>query len=93
MANGLFSLFKSLGYTPYIRVTSDDLSTRVSKKLQQLFYQGESDSDDSEPKRLDRPLLIILDRNIDIHTMFYHSWTYLSLIQDIFGIRNNQFIF
>ena len=21
--------------------------------------------------------------------MFYHAWTYLSLIQDIFGIKNN----
>lgn len=25
--------------------------------------------------------------------MMYHSWKYLSLIQDIFGIRNNQFKF
>ena len=25
--------------------------------------------------------------------MVYHSWTYLSLIQDIFGIKNNNFNF
>lgn len=28
---------------------------------------------------------------MDLHTMFYHSWTYLTLIQDIFNIKNNQF--
>ena len=25
--------------------------------------------------------------------MLYHSWKYLSLIQDIFGIKNNQFTY
>ena len=25
--------------------------------------------------------------------MLYHSWKYLSLIQDIFGIKNNQFYY
>ena len=25
--------------------------------------------------------------------MMYHSWKYLSLIQDAFGIKNNQFMY
>jgi esterase/lipase len=25
--------------------------------------------------------------------MLYHSWKYLSLIQDVFGIKNNQFTY
>ena len=36
-------------------------------------------------------MLILLDRFDDLHTMVYHAWTYLSLIQDIFGIKNNNF--
>ena len=36
-------------------------------------------------------MLLILDRQSDLHTMLYHSWTYLSLIHDIFTIKNNQF--
>jgi hypothetical protein len=41
-------------------------------------------------KSKERPLLIILDRNTDLHTMFYHSWTYLVQISDIFGpLLNN----
>ena len=40
-----------------------------------------------------RPLLLILDRQSDLHTMLYHSWTYLSLINDIFAVKNNQFVY
>lgn len=40
-----------------------------------------------------RCLLILLDRFEDLHTMVYHSWTYLSLIQDIFNIKNNSFTY
>ena len=28
-----------------------------------------------------------------MHTMLYHGWNYLTLIQDIFGIKNNSFKF
>ena len=33
--------------------------------------------------------MILLDRYDDLQTMLYHSWNYLSLIQDVFGIKNN----
>lgn len=33
--------------------------------------------------------MILLDRFDDLHTMLYHGWTYLTLIQDVFGITNN----
>ena len=33
--------------------------------------------------------MILLDRYDDLQTMLHHSYTYLSLIQDIFGIKNN----
>ena len=32
---------------------------------------------------------MLLDRYDDLQTMLYHGWTYLSLIQDVFGIKNN----
>ena len=31
----------------------------------------------------------MLDRYDDIQTMFYHGWKYLTLIQDVFGVKNN----
>lgn len=34
-----------------------------------------------------RPVLIILDRNVDLIPMLSHSWTYQSLCFDIFKVR------
>ena len=39
------------------------------------------------------PLLVLFNRKRDVQGMLYHSWKYLALIQDIFGIRNNQFFY
>lgn len=40
-----------------------------------------------------RPLLILLDRDIDISVMLQHSWTYKSLVHDMFGIAGHQVTF
>ena len=34
-------------------------------------------------------MVILLDRYDDLQTMLYHAWTYLSLIQDVYGVKNN----
>jgi hypothetical protein len=56
-----------------------------------ILYSQYKDVDASNYKKQPRPLLILLDRNMDLHTPLYHSWTYLSLIEEVFGIKNNQF--
>lgn len=89
IAQGLFSLFKSIGRTPLVRVSSSDISERVFRRLSHYYTQHK----EPESKASERPLLIVLDRRTDLQTMLYHSWNYLSLIQDIFSIKNNQFIY
>lgn len=37
-----------------------------------------------------RPVLIVLDRNIDLTPMLSHSWTYLSLINDVLSMKLNR---
>lgn len=37
-----------------------------------------------------RPLLVVMDRNVDLVPMLSHSWTYQSLIQDILDMRLNR---
>ncbi|KAK2194877.1 bifunctional Sec1-like protein/Sec1-like [Babesia duncani] len=37
-----------------------------------------------------RPMLVILDRNVDLGAMIQHSWTYQPLMHDIFGIHYNK---
>ena len=85
MATGLYSLIKSTGKVPYVRVVNGELSEKIFKRLTQLYLQNK-EVEQSPSKRQDCPLVIILDRRTDLHTMLYHSWTYLNLIQDIFKI-------
>ena len=37
-----------------------------------------------------RPVLIILDRNVDLIPMLSHSWTYQSLVHDILNMKLNR---
>ena len=37
-----------------------------------------------------RPVLILLDRNVDLIPMLSHSWTYQSLVQDVLNMRLNR---
>lgn len=36
-----------------------------------------------------RPVLIILDRNVDLASMFSHSWIYQCMVSDVFELRRN----
>lgn len=37
-----------------------------------------------------RPVLILLDRNVDLIPMLSHSWTYQSLVHDVLSIKLNR---
>ncbi|KAK6950650.1 hypothetical protein Daesc_007174 [Daldinia eschscholtzii] len=37
-----------------------------------------------------RPVLIILDRNVDLNPMLSHSWTYQSLVHDVLNMKLNR---
>src|SRR5881392_2125550 len=37
-----------------------------------------------------RPVLIILDRNVDLIPMLSHSWTYQSLVHDVLHMKLNR---
>ena len=37
-----------------------------------------------------RPVLIIIDRNVDLIPMLSHSWTYQSLVHDVLNMRLNR---
>jgi uncharacterized membrane protein YgcG len=37
-----------------------------------------------------RPLLVIVDRNIDVTVPLHHSWVYQGLVHDVVGVRANR---
>lgn len=39
-----------------------------------------------------RPLLIILDRNVDMATPLHHTWTYQALAHDVLNLSLNRVV-
>lgn len=37
---------------------------------------------------LERPLFILLDREVDFNVMFHHTWSYQALVHDLFELRS-----
>ena len=71
------------------------IATRLDRKLRDhilnskdnLFTAQSRSSHATAGTPTSRPVLIILDRNVDLIPMLSHSWTYQSLCFDIFKVR------
>ncbi|KAF9245898.1 Sec1-like protein [Melanogaster broomeanus] len=105
IANGLFSAVVTTGHVPIIRAPKGNAAEMVAKKLEvkirdvllsasrthgstaSLFSQ-----DSSGLSNLQRPLLLILDRSIDLVSMVSHGWTYQALVSDCLEIKLNRVV-
>ncbi|EIW86931.1 Sec1-like protein [Coniophora puteana RWD-64-598 SS2] len=105
VANGLFSAIVTMGHIPIIRAPRGNAAEMVAKKVEvkirdallsasrshgatpSLFAQ-----DTSGLSNLQRPLLLVLDRNIDLVSMVSHGWTYQALVSDCLEIKLNRVV-
>lgn len=104
IVDGLFSVFVTLGVVPIIRAPKGNASEMIAEKLDKKIRENLRDSRNSFfngsdfqrlgasalPLMFSRPLLVILDRNIDMATPLSHSWTYQSLVHDVLDFKLNQ---
>ncbi|KAJ7046583.1 Sly1 vesicle trafficking sec1-like protein [Mycena alexandri] len=107
IASGLFSAIATIGHVPYIRCPRGNAAEMIAKKLETkirdaLLSASRSHShpnstalfsqDASGLAGLQRPLLLILDRNIDLTSPILHGWTYQALISDCFQMNLNRVV-
>lgn len=104
IVESLFSVFVTLGVVPIIRAPKGNASEMIAKKLDKKIREKLRDSKNtffngSDLQRLGasalplmftRPLLVILDRTIDVATPLSHSWTYQALVHDVLDLKLNQ---
>jgi len=92
IAEGIFMFLKSSSFYPFIRFQRKDyFSERICKKLCEMFAKTEkSEEEKYDMSGSSRPILCLLDRNVDIHTVLHHPWKYIGLIHDVFGIKNGK---
>jgi len=98
--SGLFSVAVTMGTIPIIRCPKGGAAEMIAAKLDRklrdhilnakdnLFSGKASASGPSAASS--RPVLIIVDRNMDLVPMLSHSWTYQSLIHDVLSMHLNR---
>lgn len=91
------------GVIPIIRCptkgAAEVIATKLDRKLRDhvlnskdnLFSAGNQRSSTSTAAQsTSRPVLVIVDRNVDIIPMLSHSWTYQSLVADVLNMHLNR---
>ena len=87
------------GTIPIIRCPKGGAAEMIAAKLDRKLrdhilnakdnlFSGKSATSAATPSS--RPVLIIVDRNVDLVPMLSHSWTYQSLIHDVLSMHLNR---
>lgn len=100
IAEGLFSVFVTLNVVPIIRCPEGNAAEMVSRTLDKKLRENLNDvknnlfipNNDFQAEELmrPRPLLVILDRNMDMTTPLHHTWTYQALAHDVLDLKLNR---
>ncbi|RMZ79630.1 hypothetical protein DV737_g3320, partial [Chaetothyriales sp. CBS 132003] len=102
IVSGLFSVSVTMGSVPIIRCPQSELAKMIATKLDRKLRDHVLNARDNanlfskktSPNNTyttpSRPVLIILDRNVDIVPMLSHSWTYQSLVHDVLNMHLNR---
>ncbi|KAJ5234028.1 uncharacterized protein N7469_005794 [Penicillium citrinum] len=99
VVSGLFSVSVTMGSIPIIRCpkggAAEMIATKLDRKLRDHILNSKDNLFSGNQRTLpgvpsSRPVLIIMDRNVDLVPMLSHSWTYQSLVQDVLQMRLNR---
>lgn len=101
IVSGLFSVIVTMGVIPVIRCPKGAAAEMISAKLDRKLrdhvlnskdnlFSASSRSSASGGTPQSRPVLVILDRNVDLIPMLSHSWTYQSLVHDVLNMKLNR---
>jgi sec1 family domain-containing protein 1 len=92
---GLLSVFMTLGLVPIIRAQAGGPAAVIAKRLNDRIRASldlfRSDFTASIAT-FRRPLLLLMDRDIDLAVMLHHSWTYQALIHDCLEMSLNTIV-
>ncbi|KAL3424588.1 Sec1 family protein [Phlyctema vagabunda] len=100
IVSGLFSVMVTMGVMPIIRcpkgAAAEMISAKLDRKLRDHILNSKDNlfsapgSRSAAGSSSSRPVLIILDRNVDLIPMLSHSWTYQSLVHDVLSMKLNR---
>lgn len=93
----LFCVLVTLGVVPFIRAQrggpASMVANRLDRRIREHLKMGNNAFTDGgafTAAPTERPLLVLMDRAIDIPVMLHHTWTYQALAHDVLGLRLNR---
>ncbi|KAG8203245.1 hypothetical protein GWM34_02198, partial [Candida africana] len=92
ITNGLLSTIVSMDIIPVIRAQQNGPAEFVAQQLDLKLREYLSNTRGSTVATASiqqRPVLILLDRNFDLASMFSHSWIYQCMVSDVFQLQRN----
>lgn len=102
MVDSLFSVFVTLGNVPIIRCPKNSAAEMVARKLEKKLRENLWDARNNlfhldatqagGAFSFQRPLLVLVDRNIDMATPLHHTWTYQALAHDVLDLSLNRVV-
>mmetsp|Transcript_6682 Transcript_6682/g.17027 ORF Transcript_6682/g.17027 Transcript_6682/m.17027 type:complete len:642 (-) Transcript_6682:41-1966(-) len=100
IVDGLLSVLITQRIVPIIRCPPNEVAEMVARRLEErireLINRGGASAElfssrqDGPAASSQRPLLCILDREVDMITMLNHTWTYQAMVHDVLGMRLNK---
>lgn len=101
ISSALLSVLATFGNVPTIRAPRGNAAELVARKLEAKVREQlagsrgvnglfASSAQASGSWNQSRPVLILLDRNVDLVPMFAHSWTYQALVHDVLETKLNR---
>ncbi|KXJ87706.1 snare docking complex subunit [Microdochium bolleyi] len=103
IVSGLFSVIATMAVVPIIRcpkgAAAEMIAAKLDRKLRDHILNNKGNdnlfSSNNRPSSssatpASRPVLVILDRNVDLNPMLSHSWTYQSLVHDVLNMKLNR---
>lgn len=89
-----------IGNVPIIRSPKGNAAEMVARKLDKKLRENLFDArnnlfqTDTQSRNFNfqRPLLIVLDRNVDMATPLHHTWTYQALAHDLLNMALNRVV-
>ncbi|XP_065158003.1 protein sly1 homolog isoform X2 [Atheta coriaria] len=100
IVDSLFSVFVTIGTVPIIRCrkgnASEMVAQKLDKKLRDNLFDARNNLFNADVHagnfNFQRPLLILLDRSIDMTTPLHHTWTYQALAHDVLDLALNRVV-
>lgn len=101
IVDSLFSVCVTLGNVPIIRCPKNSaaemVARKLEKKLRENLYDARNNLFHMDATQVgnfsfQRPLLVILDRNVDMATPLHHTWTYQALAHDVLDLSLNRVV-